>query len=81
MAVRLIVEREREIQQFKGEDNFRITAIFTNAQGNEVKAELNRRFSTESQAEEFLKKCIGAKFQVQEISVKQIGRASCRERV
>ena len=70
VAVRLIVEREREIQQFKGEDNFRITAIFTNAQGNEVKAELNRRFSTESQAEEFLKKCIGAKFQVQEISVK-----------
>ena len=70
VAVRLIVEREREIQQFKGEDNFRITAIFTNAQGNEVKAELSRRFSTESQAEEFLKKCIGAKFQVQEISVK-----------
>ncbi len=70
VAVRLIVEREREIQQFKGEDNFRITAVFTNAQGNEVKAELNRRFTTEAQAEEFLRKCIDAKFCVKEISIK-----------
>ncbi len=70
VAVRLIVEREREIQQFKGEDNFRITAVFTNAQGNEVKAELNRRFTTEAQAEEFLRKCIDAKFCVKEASIK-----------
>lgn len=70
VAVRLIVEREREIQQFKGEDNFRITAVFTNAQGCEVKAELNHRFATEAQAEEFLRKCIGAKFTVQDVSVK-----------
>ena len=70
VAVRLIVEREREIQQFKGEDNFRITAVFTDAQGCEVKAELNHRFATEAQAEEFLRKCIGAKFTVQDVSVK-----------
>ena len=70
VAVRLIVEREREIQQFKGEDNFRITAVFTNAQDCEVKAELNHRFATEAQAEEFLRKCIGAKFTVQDVSVK-----------
>lgn len=70
VAVRLIVEREREIQQFKGEDNFRITAVFTNAQGSEVKAELNRRFPTEAQAEEFLRKCMGAEFRVQDVSVK-----------
>ncbi|MGM9621273.1 MAG: type IA DNA topoisomerase, partial [Bacteroidaceae bacterium] len=70
VAVRLIVEREREIQQFKGEDNFRITAVFTNAQGNEVKAELNRRFTTKAQAEEFLRKCIDAKFCVKEVIIK-----------
>ena len=70
VAVRLIVEREREIQQFQGEDNFRITAVFTDAQGCEVKAELNHRFATEAQAEEFLRKCIGAKFTVEGVSVK-----------
>ena len=70
VAVRLIVEREREIQNFKGEDNFRITAVFTNAQGSEVKAELNRRFATEAQAEDFLRKCMGAQFSVQDVSVK-----------
>ena len=70
VAVRLIVEREREIQQFKGEDNFRITAVFTNAQGSEVKAELNRRFTTKAQAEEFLRKCIDAKFCVKEVIIK-----------
>ncbi len=70
VAVRLIVEREREIQNFKGEDNFRVTAVLTNAQGNEVKAELNHRFATEAQAEDFLKKCVGARFTVQDVSVK-----------
>ena len=57
VAVRLIVEREREIQNFSGEDNFRVTAVFTNADGSEVKAELNQRFSTVEQAEAFLQKC------------------------
>ncbi|HBC29000.1 MAG TPA: type I DNA topoisomerase [Prevotellaceae bacterium] len=70
VAVRLIVEREREIQNFKGEDNFRVTAVFTNAQGSEVKAELNRRFTTEAQAEDFLRKCVKARFTVHDVSVR-----------
>ena len=70
VAVRLIVEREREIQNFKGEDNFRITAVFVNAQGNEIKAELSHRFANEKQAEDFLTKCKSAKFCVQEVIVK-----------
>jgi len=70
VAVRLIVEREREIQNFNGEDNFRITAVFTNAEGSEVKAELNQRFSTLEQAESFLKKCIAVNYTVQDISTK-----------
>ena len=70
VAVRLIVEREREIQNFSGEDNFRITAVFTNADGSEVKAELSQRFATREQAEAFLQKCSSAAYTVQDISTK-----------
>ena len=70
VAVRLIVEREREIQNFSGEDNFRVTAVFTNAEGSEVKAELNQRFSTLEQAEAFLQKCSTVNYTVQDISTK-----------
>ena len=47
VAVRLIVEREREIQQFKSEESYRVVALFTPANskdGTEIKAELNQRF-------------------------------------
>ena len=70
VAVRLIVEREREIQNFSGEDNFRVTAVFTNAEGSEVKAELNQRFATQEQAEAFLQKCSAVNYTVQDISTK-----------
>ena len=70
VAVRLIVEREREIQNFKGDDNFRVTAVFTNAEGSEVKAELNQRFSTQEQAEAFLEKCRSVNFTVQDVATK-----------
>ena len=70
VAVRLIVEREREIQNFVGEDAYRVTALFITKDGNEVKAELNRRFSTEQAANEFLEKCVNAKFTVQDVTTK-----------
>ena len=70
VAVRLIVEREREIQNFSGDDNFRITAVFTTAEGSEVKAELNQRFATQEQAEAFLEKCRSVNFTVQDIATK-----------
>jgi DNA topoisomerase-1 len=70
VAVRLIVEREREIQNFVGDDNFRITAVFTNAEGCEVKAELSQRFATKEQAETFLEKCRSVNFTVQDINTK-----------
>ncbi|MEE1235466.1 MAG: DNA topoisomerase, partial [Bacteroidaceae bacterium] len=70
VAVRLIVEREREIQNFVGEDAYRVTALFLTKDGNEVKAELNRRFSTEQAANEFLEKCVNAKFTVQDVTTK-----------
>lgn len=61
VAVRLIVEREREIQQFKSVPFYRVNAIFaiTNADGSasEVKAELDKRFATHDEALAFLEKC------------------------
>lgn len=74
VAVRLIVEREREIQHFEGEDSFRVTAVFCTADGNELKAELNRRFTTMQAAEDFLKQCAKAQFCIQDISTKPLKR-------
>ncbi len=61
VAVRLIVEREREIQAFKSEPFYRVNAIFAviNADGsaNELKAELSTRFKTHDEVTAFLEKC------------------------
>lgn len=65
-AVRLLVEREREIADFNGKSKFKVTAIFTHNE-NEIKAELPNRFDTEEEANEFLESLIGAKFTVSDI--------------
>ena len=70
VAVRLIVEREREVQAFHGEDSYRITATFITEEGEEFKAELNRRFQTEDEAQRFLEGCRDARFRVSEVSRK-----------
>ena len=75
VAVRLIVEREREIQDFRQEENYRITAIFRSADGSEVKAELSRRFSTAAEARDFLESCKDCHFSVQDIVTKPIRRS------
>ena len=78
VAVRLIVEREREIQKFKSEPYYRVVAIFAllNEDGNatEVKAELDKRFKTHEEAEAFLEKCKDAKFMVESVSKKPLKR-------
>ena len=78
VAVRLIVEREREIQHFKSEPYYRINAIFaiTNADGSqsEVKAELDRRFTTHDDAIAFLEKCKKAQFEVTTVTKKPLKR-------
>jgi len=78
VAVRLIVEREREIQNFKSEPYYRINAIFTltNTDGtkSEVKAELNRRFKTHDEATAFLEMCKNAQFRVSAINKKPLKR-------
>ncbi|MBQ1973019.1 MAG: type I DNA topoisomerase [Paraprevotella sp.] len=73
VVVRLIVEREREIQNFKGEESYRITAVFTPQEGDtstEIKAELNQRFKTKEEAMEFLEVCRNSEFRIQEITTR-----------
>ena len=79
VAVRLIVDREREIQAFKSEPYYRVNAVFTltNADGtqSELKAELDQRFTTHEDALIFLKKCKTAIFTVDNITKKPLKRS------
>ena len=79
VAVRLIVEREREIQKFKSEPYYRINAVFalTNADGSqsEVKAELDKRFAGHDEAVTFLEACRNADFAVAPVQKKPLKRS------
>lgn len=66
-AVRLLVEREREIQKFEGSFTFKVTAEFMHA-GELVKAELPDRFDTEAQAQKFLESLTNATFSVSNVT-------------
>jgi DNA topoisomerase-1 len=66
-AVRLLVEREREIQAFEGSFQFKVTALFTH-DGQEVKAELPKRFDTEDEARAFLESLSDASFSVSDVT-------------
>lgn len=70
VAVRLIVEREREINAFNSVASFSITAEFRNEAGKTFKARLPKNFSTKEEAEAFLTKNIGASFQVADLETK-----------
>lgn len=75
VAVRLIVDREREIQGFVSEASFRVTAVFDDGNGNEVRAELNRRFKTKEEAKDFLEKCIGVEFKIEDITTRPVKKS------
>ncbi len=66
-AVRLLVEREREIQGFEGNFQFKVTAEFTH-EGATVKAELPQRFDTEEEAQAFLESLSNATFTVSDVT-------------
>ena len=74
VAVRLIVEREREIINFESTSAFRVIAVFLvpDSQGNtvELKAELNKRFETKEETQRFLEKCQSAEFSITDIQTK-----------
>ena len=79
VAVRLIVEREREIQAFHSEASFRVTAVFSTTDADrrtaEIRAELNTRFKTEDEAKAFLEKCRHTEFTVQDITTRPMKKS------
>ncbi|AZJ36826.1 type I DNA topoisomerase [Tenacibaculum singaporense] len=70
VAVRLIVEREREIEGFTPVASYRVDAEFVNAEGKKFKAKLAKNFSTKKEAENFLNSCLGAEFSVADLQKK-----------
>lgn len=72
-AVRLLVEREHEIDAFASSSQFKVTAIFA-AGGQELKAELKQRFDSEEEARAFLESLAGATFTVTDISTSPSSR-------
>ena len=79
VAVRLIVEREREIQAFQSEASYRVTAVFLvpDADGKpvEMKAELSRRIKTKAEAQKFLESCQSASFTIHDISTRPLKKS------
>ena len=78
VAVRLIVEREREVQAFKSETFYNVNAIFAlnnpDGSASEVKATLSHRFKTEQEARQFLEQCKDATFTVESVAKKPTKR-------
>ena len=74
VAVKLVVERERDIQHFKISSYFKVSAIFDvkNDQGKvvQMKAEMPEKFDNESDAASFVQKCVGANYPIKNIEVK-----------
>ena len=74
VAVRLVVEREREISDFKTKSSYKINAMFDLGKGKTLAAELSERFDTEEEAMEFLETCKGAKFSITDLQTKPLRR-------
>ena len=74
VAVRLIVEREKEIEQFKSESVYRVSAVFT-VNGQEIKAAIGHGFKTEKEAETFLQACKDQEFIITDIEKKPVKKS------
>ncbi|MEH6408469.1 MAG: DNA topoisomerase, partial [Leeuwenhoekiella sp.] len=70
VSVRLIVEREREIQNFNSQDYFRVDAEFANGEGKTLKAKLPKNLDTKEEAQEFLQANANATFKVEALTTK-----------
>ncbi len=78
VTVRLVVEREREINSFTSEPAFRVTAVFELTGGEEkrvLNTELSKRFKTKEEAEAFLESCKDATFVVDDINTKPLKKS------
>ena len=70
VAVRLIVEREKEIENFKSVSSYKVSAIFITPEGKTFKSEISRRFQTLEGSEVFLKQCLTASYKISELETK-----------
>ena len=70
VSVRLVVEREREIDNFLSITTFKITAFFDLNEGKTLKAELPKKFKSEEEAQNFLEKCKSADFSIENLVTK-----------
>jgi DNA topoisomerase I len=75
VAVRLIVEREREIEKFKSEYSFKIKSLFDAGKGKTFSAELPAKFKSEKDASAFLEACVAAEFSVKNLETKPAKRS------
>lgn len=75
VAVRLIVEREREIQNFNSSSAFKVSAVFIVGEKALMKAELEQRFKTEPDAQQFLEACKSALFKIASVETKPARRS------
>ncbi|RNI27487.1 type I DNA topoisomerase [Rufibacter immobilis] len=74
VAVRVVVEREREIERHKAVSTYKVVAQF-DAGGKRMEAELNTRFKTQAEAEDFLQRCIGAAYAIESLEKKPTKRS------
>ncbi|MDZ7897858.1 MAG: type I DNA topoisomerase [Arcicella sp.] len=70
VAVRIIVEREREIESFDSKSSFKVVALFNLVGGKVLQAELSKNFNTEAEARAFLERCVGAEFKIKNLETK-----------
>jgi DNA topoisomerase-1 len=70
VAVRLIVERERKIENFIPKASFRVAAEFVNSNSKKFKARLSNNFDSREEAEDFLNSCVNAEFKVVDLNTK-----------
>ncbi|HCZ36156.1 MAG TPA: DNA topoisomerase I, partial [Cytophagales bacterium] len=67
VAVRLVVEREREIDRFEAKSSFKVSAVFDLGNGKQLIADLGEKFSDEKEALAFLESCKGATFTISDL--------------
>ncbi|CAI8169149.1 MAG: DNA topoisomerase 1 [Polaribacter sp. SA4-10] len=70
VAVRLIVERERSIQEFKAETHYKVVAEFSNLEGKKFKAIIPKNFDSKQTAKDFLNSCLKADFSIADLTKK-----------
>ena len=76
VTVRLIVERERQIEKFSAKSSFKVLAIF-DVEGSKMKAELSKNLKTEEEAEKFLDECAKSLFSIKKLETKPAKKITC----